>query len=164
MKRRIALLVLAVGMLPLAFVSAASAGRAQSNARPAGVSVHKVGPLTNQDFAVVFGGPYETHVFTIDISGGTKLQVSTQDCCIAGDHWGLLTSTTAAGSTVGAINTSKGKSGNGSTTAFTGKTTIFASSGHIIVVVSYVSGVDSFAAGMTVRVSYDGTATVTEQT
>ncbi len=157
----------------LVLFSAVPAAGASSSAnswatRPHATAVH-LKTATTLTFGVLFGGPFESHHFTISASGGNKLTVSTEDCCTQGDHWGVFVNDLKGGFTVGAADRNKGNCGTGSITAFTGSASIgsFSSpfSGTARAQVVYCSGVDIFGASMTVKFVYNGpTLVVTQDT
>jgi hypothetical protein len=100
-----------------------------------------------------FGDADEILVYDVTVTGthpDTRLKVSTMDCCIAGDEWGIQLIQTGYAPQEG---TPPSGCGNGSTTGFSGgrNTPIGATTKTVRVILSYCRGVDIFPAGMSIR-------------
>ncbi len=100
-----------------------------------------------------FNSADDIFIYDVTVTGthpDTRLKVSTQDCCIAGDEWGIQLIQSGFGPHEGTPPSGCGK---GSTTSYQGgrNTPIGATTKTVRVIVSYCRGVDSFGAGMNVR-------------
>ncbi len=144
----------------------ATAGAAGGNNTGATAGTQTVGP-DFVDVAASFAGATSTNQYYVDVHNATKpLKVSTEDCCVPNDKWGVVLEDLTAGlPPVGTAPIVKTKAGTGSTSAFTGNLGITSPSstafnGRALAIVYYARGVDQFSAGMTVRFSSDGVMTV----
>lgn len=151
MKRILAVLVAVIGCAGLvALPNVAGAGPETPNA------TGKTGIVSAASTEVItahtFNSADDVLLFDVTVAGthpDTQLKVSTADCCILGDEWGvsLLTDTYAPHE-----GTPPTGCGNG-TGSFSGgrNTPIGAATTTIRVMVFYCRGVDTFPAGMSVR-------------
>ena len=98
--------------------------------------------------SVTFNTPYDAYQIR-SVTDGSYLQIGIEDCCIAGDVW----STRTICRHNGLYRDVRGL-GNGSTTNYTGVTTVYQSGSHdidCITEIHYVKGVDIWGAGMSLQ-------------
>jgi hypothetical protein len=97
-----------------------------------------------------FNDAFDVHVYTVFLgANATNLTVDTMDCCIAGDHWGVVMNRFGGSGTPVASAV-----GNGSITAWTGAATLTGTwmKGRVVqVTVFHAAGVSAFPAGLDVR-------------
>lgn len=161
-------------MVKHAIAAAAVAALAMPVAAQEGPNMKSGAPSVTVDegaqatiLSLAFGAATETKQFYIDVSGSTgKLTVDTKDCCIANDKWGVELIDLRGGlPPVGSsLPKPKAACGTGETTKFTGKAVLGTGTapfnGRALLIVSYCRGVDSFGAGMEVRVNSNGAVSV----
>ena len=99
-----------------------------------------------------FNNAFDTHTYTVWMGkAGTRLTADTMDCCIAGDHWGVvLNRFGGSGVPIAAA------CGNGSTSAFSGAASLsgaWMKNRVVQVTVIHCSGVSTFPAGLTLRLA-----------
>jgi hypothetical protein len=125
------------------------------NSRAATTSQKAIGDVfcvqsANCDLSIAFNNAFDIHVYTVFMgANATTLTVDTMDCCIAGDHWGVVAN--RFGGT--GLPVASGV-GSGSTTAFSGAATISGTvlKGRVVqVTVFHAAGVSDFPAGLDVR-------------
>lgn len=98
-------------------------------------------------YRLSFYSPNQVFVFSIESDGEGVIEIDTRDCCIPGDHWGIRV--------IDNCEVVAEMCGDGNTSTFSGLVTL-ENLKSAIVEVFYCSGVDIFAAGMTVRFRYTG--------
>jgi hypothetical protein len=159
--KRHLLLAVIIGLLLTANVAAVSGATDSPNARPDDAAAAPDG--TSGINTLQFANAAQVFTYRVQASGGTRLQVDTKDCCIAGDSWGvaIIDPQVTPPKVVP-------KCGTGSTTKFTGRATRGSATvpftGTANVMVFYCRGVDVFPAEMDVRFVYNGNFTVTNTT
>jgi hypothetical protein len=163
MKKRLAIIFATAATAAAVFVpggaGAVQASNAVSTASPL-VTRHASVGKTTVLVEAAFESATEVQFLSAEVHGGSQLRVDTKDCCIRGDHWLVTLVNPSGGSTVGAIDEATAACGNGSTRDYSGTTALNVRRGTIKVLVAYCSGVDSFPAGMAVRLRYDGSMSV----
>lgn len=164
--RRSVLVLVVVGTVVAGF--AGSAGIGGAAIRPSPNAPSELRPLSSRVTlggtkvvaTLTFGGPEEVQFFAASVSERGTLVVDTKDCCLKGDHWLVTLIDQSGGGTVGATDEATAACGNGSIREFSGQATMRLRPGSVKILVAYCSGIDDFAAGMTVRFRYDGPMTV----
>jgi len=156
-----AVLAALVMIVPVASVGAAS-GNSSGQASTQGVGTETVFQ------GLTFNNATDTFQFYVDVSGAsTPLKVSTLDCCIAGDHWGVVLNDLNGGNPPPGTGVKASTAcGNGKTTAYSGSAALVntgASSfnGRALAEIRYCRGTDIFPAGMTVQYNSNGAITLT---
>jgi hypothetical protein len=148
--------------------SAAVAAKAPPNAMAHHVGAAGAAPAaTTYTQTLEFSNAFDTHIFTVLIAaGGNMFTASSTDCCIAGDHWGMVVDR-FGGVPTGKSNPIVAACGTGSTTAPSGFATLKGNSlakKTLQVVVIHCSGVSTFPADLTIFFSSNVNITVTEKT
>jgi hypothetical protein len=160
-----ALLALSVG------VTAGSAQAAptpvkHSNVQAAG-AVRAAPTANTYTQSLVFNNAFNTHTFVVTVgSGGNIFTASSQDCCIAGDHWGVVVDR-FGGVKLGQQNPIVAACGDGNTSTPSGFASLSGSylSGKAVqVIIVHCSGVSTFPAGLTIFFSSNANITVVEKT
>jgi hypothetical protein len=153
-----AILAALVMVIPVASASASANGGTTGTTKTADATI----------LSLDFASAPQTFQYYVDVSSATKpLKVSTEDCCIAGDHWGVVVEDLNGGNPpVGTSPKAVTKCGTGSITAFTGSASVKNPSstsfnGRALAIVYYCRGINQFDAGMSVKFDSDGAITVT---
>jgi hypothetical protein len=161
------LTVVVGSVLAVTSASAGGGGNSMSSATAAGTSVQVTSATQNIDMVVSFGSAAEQHQFTVNTNGQSgPVTASSEDCCIAGDHWqSTIIDVSGGNPPVGTQPKSNTKIGTGDTASFTGKAKLGSATnpftGIARVHVTYAVGVDTFGADMTERITAPVGSTVT---
>jgi hypothetical protein len=163
LKTKLSAGLMGLGLLfgAIATSSVASASTHSNASGAAGVKVTRVSPFAPpiSDFSETFGAATSTLTFTVSGPVGSPVKVSTEDCCIAGDQWGITVFQAPRSVATSGVSSKCGTGDTGSFTGGAGKT--IPSGGVVKIVVYYCNGVDIFPAGMTVRIQTFGSITQT---
>ncbi len=166
--------VVAVALVALALTLSGSAGSASvarggdtPNATGGGQEAAARAAVKVYTQDLTFERAVDSFTFTARLgAGGNTFTASTMDCCIINDHWGVFVNR-YGGAALGTSNPNAGNCGTGSDSAFTGAATLqgsYLSGKSVKVMVVHCSGVSTFPAGMTLRLSSNVPMTVKQRT
>ena len=151
--------------------SAASASSPGVNTLPGGVTAPRLGEEVTAGKiytqTVRFDTAFNTHVYVIRVAnGGNRITADTQDCCLAGDHWGVFLMR-YGGTPTGVSNPNAANCGTGAADQFSGAATLsgtYLGGKSVQLILTHCSGVSRFPADLTVRITSNVNISVAQRT